>query len=145
MGLLQKAVETYEMVEKGGEAEIKKGKQPLALLFQTPKAVKAGDLEITLNKSGCCIRMKQIKDKEKRLIPATKESLNRTSGSVAHPLCDQLKYLCNNAASKNEENFNAYVNQLEEWANSEFSHPMLKPILTYVKSNEILKDLHRHG
>ena len=149
MGLLQKAVETYDMLEEKYAGVIKENEQPLAPSFH---AVKDANIEITLDKHGDYIRAKKVENKnknkyinEKRIIPVTEGALGRSGKKVApYPLCDQLKYLCNNPTSKNEENFNAYVNQLEEWANSEFNHPMLKPILQYVKSNEILKDLRRY-
>ena len=69
--------------------------------------------------------------------PVTEDSGGRTSAPCAHPLCDQLCYL----APYDEKRHPLYLEQLEHWAASPYSHPMLPPILTYVRRGTILTDL----
>ncbi len=138
MGLFQKAVETFDAHSHLIGAEIQ-GHQTLAPVSH--KVTKA-DLEITLEPDGsfssACVLGK---DAPKIIIPVTEESAGRTSGPSAHPLCEQLSYL----APQNKEKHRLYTEQLAKWAGSPYGHPMLQPILTYVKGGTILKDLEKSG
>lgn len=147
MGLLQQAYETYCAMEPFvGEYEA--GKQPLAPVSHL---ITAAQIEITLNQNGEFLGAseaekeeseKEGKKKEKKIIiPATQESAGRTSAPAAHPLCEQLGYL----SGVDGEKYQLYLTQLEKWNASPWSHPKLKPILTYVKSGNILSDLVRCG
>ena len=88
MGLLQKAVETYD----ANEALVgvyREGGDPLAPIGHT---LTNANIEITLNQTGQFISARKVdKSEPKILIPVTEESGGRTSAPVAHPLCDQLK------------------------------------------------------
>ena len=138
MGLLQKAVETYDthsdLVGKGRE-----GHQVLAPVAHK---IANADLEITLEPDGRFSSARLLgKEEPKIIIPVTEESAGRTSGACPHPLCDQLCYL----APYNEEKHRLYVEQLAAWVSSPYSHPMLQPILTYVQGGTILADLAKSG
>ena len=138
MGLLQKAVETYDthsdLVGKGRE-----GHQVLAPVAHK---IANADLEITLEPDGRFSSARLLgKEEPKIIIPVTEESAGRTSGACPHPLCDQLCYL----APYNEEKHRLYVEQLAAWVSSPYSHPMLRPILTYVQGGTILADLAKSG
>ena len=138
MGLLQKAVETYDthsdLVGKGRE-----GHQVLAPVAHK---IANADLEITLEPDGRFSSARLLgKEEPKIIIPVTEESAGRTSGACPHPLCDQLCYL----APYNEEKHRLYVEQLAAWVSSPYSHPMLRPILTYVQGGTILTDLAKSG
>ena len=138
MGLLQKAVETYDAHSDlvGKEVE---GHQVLAPVAHK---IAGADLEIALEMDGRFASAQLLgKEEAKIIIPVTEESAGRTSGACAHPLCDQLCYL----APYNEEKHALYLNQLTAWANSPYSHPMLGPILTYVRGGTILADLTENG
>lgn len=139
MGLLQKAVETYNTHEARAGKEIE-GHRPLAPISHT---VKNADIEITLNEQGeiqsACVVDKSLKA---TIIPVTEASAGRSGKSpAAHPLCDQVQYL----SGEDEVRYALYISQLKEWADSEFSHPMLKPILTYVLKRSLRRDLDRFG
>lgn len=100
------------------------------------------NLEITLEDDGKFAGARMVDDSEPKIpIPATEESAGRTSGACAHPLCDKLCYISDVDTDKHK----LYVDQLTEWCNSEYSHPMLKPILTYVKNGTIISDLTQAG
>lgn len=138
MGLFQKAYETYEHFS--GQAGIYSNqKEPLAPVGHI---ITSAQIEITLDRGGKFIRALPVgKDEPKIIIPVTEESSGRTSGICPHPLCDQIGYISPANAKKHD----AYIEQLTDWAESEYSHPMLEPILAYVKGGTILSDLARSG
>ena len=138
MGLFQKAYETYECFSH--QAGIYDNhKEPLAPVGHI---ITSAQIEIMLDRNGKFIRAFTVgKDEPKIIIPVTEESSGRTSGICPHPLCDQIGYI----SSANTKKHDAYVEQLTDWALSEHSHPMLGPILTYVKGKTILSDLAHSG
>ena len=150
MSLLQKAVETYDAhaslageVKKtnqtGVDGKAVKAYQPLAPIGHT---ITSADIEITLDGEGRFRRARQVDRKEpKIIIPVTEDSAGRTSTPAAHPLCEQVGYL----SGRDEKKFTLYVEQLREWEESEFSHPMLRPILRYVEGRTLLADLAASG
>ncbi len=135
MGLLQKAVETYDaMAYRAGQ--IYEGeKEPLAPISHT---LIQPNIEITLDQNGNFLSARTVGAKEaKIIIPVTESSVGRTSTSIRpHPLCDQLGYL----VSYNTNKYTSYVNQLETWANNS-ANAKLQSILHYIQSNTILTDL----
>lgn len=138
MGLLQKAVETYD----ANEALVgvyREGSDPLAPIGHT---LTNANIEITLNQTGQFISARKVdKSEPKILIPVTEESGGRTSAPVAHPLCDQLKYV--SPERQNEHSF--FLEALKSWSSSAHSHPFLKAILSYVESGTIISNLIRCG
>ena len=139
MGLFQKAYETYEnhrhMAGVLGET-----KEPLAPVAHI---ITSAQIEIELDRNGKFIRAFTVgKEEPKIIIPALEKSAGRAGKVIApHPLCDQLGYISPMFTDK----YVAYVKQLTEWTESEYSHPMLKPILTYVIGKTILSDLAQSG
>jgi CRISPR-associated protein Csd1 len=134
MGLLQKACETYKAHERL-VGVIQAERQPLVPVSHI---ITAADLEITVNQDGKFVTASGVdKSAPKMIIPATEDSAGRTSAPCAHPLCDQLGYV----APYDEKRHPLYVEQLSNWAHSEYSHPMLLPILRYVEGGTILTDL----
>ena len=130
MGLLQKAVETYEAhTDFVGVA--RDGHQPIAPVSHI---ITNASFEIALDMQGELKGIEEVaKEEAKTVIPATEESAGRTSAPCPHPLCEQVGYL----SGENPKKFTMYVEQLQAWADSQFSHPMLCPILTYVKEKNI--------
>lgn len=139
MGLLQKAVETYDAHISRVGVEYAEEKEPLAPISHN--LVRA-DLEVTIDRNGRFVEARAVdKNDRKILIPVTEESAGRTSAPCAHPLCDQIKYVAPCDAKRHEQ----YVTQLASWTNSEYNHPMLPPILEYVTGGTILEDLQSCG
>jgi CRISPR-associated protein Csd1 len=138
MGLLQQAVVTYDTFQNMAGI-YNDGEVPLAPLgHNTTKA----DAEITIDRDGLFVSASAVgREDNITIIPVTEKSSGRTSKANAHPLCDNLEYLSSISAEKHM----LYINDLEEWANSEFSHPKLMPILTYVKRGTIIHDLMSAG
>lgn len=134
MGLLQKAVETYD-AHTALVGEVQEGHEVLAPVSHI---LTSAQIEITVNAAGELADARAVDKKEpKIIIPVTEDSGGRTSAPCAHPLCDQLCYL----APYDEKRHPLYLEQLEHWAASPYSHPMLPPILTYVRRGTILTDL----
>ena len=138
MGLFQKAVETYD----AHSSPVGKAFDNRQVLVPVSHILARADLEIALETDGRFASARAVDKEEPKIpIPATEESAGRTSAACAHPLCDQLCYL----APYDNVKHTLYVDQLTAWASSPYSHPMLLPILTYVKSGTILSDLAKSG
>ncbi len=134
MGLLQKAVETYDAnVSLIGVYQA--GRDPLAPIGHS--LTNAG-IEITLNARGAFLAARRVEKTEpKILIPVTEDSSGRTSGLAAHPLCDQLKYI----ACTNEKAHALYLQTLRAWMESPHPHPFLRAVFSYAEGGSILNDL----
>ena len=139
MGLLQKAVETYDAHNNlvGKERE---GHQILAPVGHI---IAQADVEITLESDGSFSSARLVdKSEAKIFIPATEASAGRSGTKPKnHPLCDYISYI----APYNTEKHIHYVEDLSAWTNSPYSHPMLRPILAYVQGGTILSDLAESG
>lgn len=138
MGLLQKAVETYES-HLNYASQNREGQSRMAPVGHI---VTRAELEITLDSEGRFINAAAVdKSEPKIIIPATESSAGRTSAPCAHPLCDQIGYLI----PQNDKKFRLYVDQLSAWEASAYTHPKLTAVLNYVKGETILGDLLRCG
>ncbi len=138
MGLMQKAVETYDCHWD----YVGRYRSGHTVLAPVSHIVTRADIEIILNAQGEFLSASAVgKDEAKIVIPATESSAGRTSGVCAHPLCDQLCYL----ADYHREKHMDYLTKLEKWVQSQDSHPKLRPILTYVRGGSILADLQQCG
>ena len=138
MGLLQKAVETYDS-HLNYASQNREGQSRMAPVGHI---VTRAELEITLDADGKFINARAVdKSEPKIIIPATESSAGRTSAPCAHPLCDQIGYLI----PQNEKKFRLYVDQLSDWEASAYTHQKLTAVLNYVKGETILPDLLRCG
>ncbi len=93
-------------------------------------------IEIALDEAGNFLRAAVV-NKEPTLIPATEKSAGRTSGAVAHPLCDKLRYV---AADFGSSDYALYLQQLTAWAQAT-GNPALQAILAYVERGTTVADL----
>lgn len=136
MGLLQKAVETYDS-HKSLVGVYREGQAVLAPIAHT---VKKADIEITITEEGNFYEANENCKGEAIIIPVSVESAGRAGKVIApHPLSDQLGYLSPCVPEK----YAAYLEQLTAWEQSEFTHPKLTSILAYIKGGTILSDLER--
>ncbi len=139
MGLLQAAYRTYENhAARAGVSE--EGQE--ALLPLSHMVMKA-QLEVSIAPEGVIQSARRVdKQEANTLIPATMKSANRVGDNdCAHPLSDQLRYLAPFGGTK----FSAYVEQLTEWAESEYTHPKVRAILDYIRKETLLDDLAAAG
>lgn len=134
MGLLEKAVETYDCFAQ--EAGIvKENETPLAPISHI---ITNAEIEITIDQDGSYLSGRLVDKKEpKIIIPATEDSAGRTSAPCAHPLCDQLGYV----ADYEEKKHSLYKAQLKEWLDFDKDNPKLQAVYRYVERGTILKDL----
>lgn len=138
MGLLQQAYETYNQMEHLAGADIS-GKEMLAPVGHL---VTRADLEIVLDAGGQYLSARAVeKDEPKIAIPATEQSASRTVQPHPHPLSDQLGYLAGFDAAKHR----AYLDQLTDWASSEYGDAKLRAVLAYLQGGTILTDLANAG
>lgn len=137
MGLLQKALETYDAMERlAGVYE--KGKEPLAPIGHI---VTKAQIEVTIDADGCFISAQAAEKDKKIIIPVTEESSGRTSSPAAHPLCEQLGYLL----GQDEAKFSLYIQGLERWVQSAHSHPKAAAVCSYICKGTLREDLAAAG
>ena len=132
MGLLQKAVETYD-ANLSLVGIYREGHTPLAPIGHT---LTSANIEITISCEGSFQAARRVEKSEpKIIIPVSEDSAGRTIAAkkMPHPLCEQLKHLT--AAE------NYYLPNLTAWANSEHSHPFLHAIAAYLYKGTIQTDL----
>jgi CRISPR-associated protein Csd1 len=136
MAWMQKLSETYDALF---------GNEPTGaeLLMPIDHTSQQAHVEIVIDSCGN-FRRASVLTKVGTVIPATESSAGRTSGPVPHGLCDKLQYCAGDYADfggKKEHCFDAYLQQLESWCNSEFWHPTARAVLSYVKKRQIVRDL----
>lgn len=139
MGLLQWAYETYEHNAHLAGVLVKDQKEPLTPVSHM---IQNAQIEITLSYDGAFSSAQAVpKEDNRTIIPVTEASASRTSHFYPHPLCDQL--LC--LAPWGEEKYRDYLDQLDQWAQSPYSHPKVRAVLAYVRRGSILDDLSASG
>lgn len=141
MGLLQKAVETYDAMASRAGVVYEMEKEPLAPVSHI---MKQPQIKITLDQDGNFVTAQALdKDTPKIIIPATEESAGRTvkAAELPHPLCDYLRYLL----PQNQVEYQHYISQLSDWTNSPSTHPKLHAILNYIQGGTLLADLNQAG
>lgn len=139
MGFWQKAVETFD----ANAAKAGKIIEHQAVLAPISHTVKDAAYEITLNEKGELKNITALDQKERETVmPASEKALSRTGdGGEPYALTEQIKYL----TGENAKKFDAYVAQLQSWAASAYTHPMLPPILSYVQKQTLLADFKQYG
>ena len=130
MSWLQRLNETYDACF---------GQEQFALRPLTPidHVEQQAHVEICLSDDGEFLRAAVVL-KENTLIPATERSAGRTSGAVAHPLCDKLRYVAADYGSRDDHEL--YLAQLRAWA-EHAQNPKLDAVLRYVEQGTVVRDL----
>lgn len=137
MGLLQKALETYDAMEQLAGIYVE-GKEPLAPIGHI---ITKAQIEVTIDAVGHFVSAQPADKDRKIIIPVTEESSGRTSSPAAHPLCEQLGYLLGQDGNK----FALYKQGLERWVQSEYSHPKAAAVLSYICRATLREDLSAAG
>lgn len=113
MGLLQRALETYE-----SHIHYTENRDGVTAMAPVGHIVTRADLEITLDPEGRFVIASAVDKMEpKIIIPVTEGSAGRTSAPCPHPLCEQLGYLL----AQNETKYRLYTEQLAAWEASAWS------------------------
>jgi CRISPR-associated protein Csd1 len=137
MALLQKAIETYDTLDKMGLVGIyEAGKTPLAPIAHW---LTSPNIDITIDLEGDFISIAQVdaKAEGKFIFPVTEGSIGRTSGISPHPLCEQLDYFLDSCPKKHKP----YMDQLFAWKQSSRTHPIIQAVYKYLLKNTIKHDL----
>ena len=129
MSWLQRLIETYDACF--GQPQFDD-----APLTPIDHVEQQAHIEIALDGAGNFLRAAVV-NKEPTLIPATEKSAGRTSGSVAHPLCDKLRYV---ADLDDPADHKLYLQQLQRWA-VETPNVRVHAILAYVERGTVVEDL----
>lgn len=103
-------------------------------------------VEIIINQSGKFLSARVLDKSEiVTVIPCTEDSANRTSKKLApHPLFDKLQYVAGDYptyVSSKKSGFDLYVDQLQKWCQSQYSHEMAQAILSYALKKTLMADL----
>ena len=139
--------ELYNVYEKNnGRTDC----EPALLPFSHSTA--NAQIEITLIESGEIVSAKTIeKDDAVTIIPVTESSATRSSGISPHPLADKLIYLAkdyNSFVENGKDNtkfYEAYINQLREWYDSEHCNKAVRAIYDYLEKGKLIEDLINHN
>lgn len=136
MGILQAAYKTYEVYEQ--KAGLKES--GMEVLTPVSHMLQKAEIEVTITQNGNFISACEI-DKADVLtvIPVTVDSASR-SGKFPppHPLCDKLTYLYPFSDGKP---YDSYMGQLSQWVHSEYTHPKVSAVYTYLQSKTIFAEL----
>ncbi len=135
MSWLEKLYETYSHINMESsdvpwpEAHIKKN----------------AHVEVAIDQNGNFIQAKVLGgDTASTLIPVTEKSGARTRNIDPHPLCEELSYcafdLVEGVMKKNERN-KRYLELLNSWADSSFTHPKVKAIRDYISKSTVWSDV----
>lgn len=134
--------DTYDKAAKYVGIKDQKGFVLLPIAHSTQNA----QIEIAIDLKGNFKSARKVEKVESvTIIPVTEDSGSRSNGIAPHPLCDKLCYIAGDyqlycKKEKAQEQFNAYINQLENWVQNG-AHEYVKAIYYYVKEKKMIKDL----
>ena len=142
MSWIEKLYKTYE----NNINSIGKSRVPLLPIFHTTQIAQ---VTIVIDGEGNFLRGYVLQKEDARtIIPATEKSFIRTSGVVAHPLCDKLQYVAADYVKfggDKKPGFDKYLVGLENWKKSDPNNSKLNAIYAYVKKGRVVQDLVEYG
>lgn len=146
MSWMSQLLKTYEH-NAGKSGETEQALTPIAHMYANAQ------IEVTLNETGELVGAVKIEknDPEKAtLIPVTESSSGRSSGVAPHALCEMLPYIAGDFASRcesektkkrSEEKFQAYMQSLQKWNDSEYAHGKARAVYQYLAKGQLISDL----
>lgn len=142
MSWMQHLYQTYDQILQKNLATNEFPLTPIGHTLQT------AHIEIVLNENGVFQSARVMPPKSTIILPVTEESENRTSGEAPHPLADKIQYVakdyCNYGGTK-KAYFGSYLELLQKWCDSPFSHPKVQAVLKYVNQGTVMADLVKNG
>lgn len=152
MSWLLQLYETYETNEDQVGITIKKPNDKEYTLLPISHTTQNAHIEITVDEAGDFLSA-HVLEKENTIIPCTDDSASRSGAKVApYPLHDKLSYVAGDyvkyGGTVKEGKilpFDAYINNLQEWAKSQHAVDKVKSIYTYVSKGRLIEDLVKHG
>ncbi len=133
MSWIQKLVQTYDACV--GRPQF--ASQPLVPIDHVEQNA---HIEIAIDEDGNFLRAAVVQ-KEPTLIPVTEKSAGRTSGAVAHPLSDKIRYVAKDFGSDDHE---LYLKEIRAWSGSS-GNATLRAIEKYVERGSVADDLVKVG
>lgn len=103
----------------------------------------SAQITVTIDMVGNFKSAELVEDDDKvTCIQVTEKSSARTNNIAPHMLCDTLRYLAGDLEKYTMlKSDKTYLEQLEDWVYSKYSHPTVRAIYNYVKKGELIKDL----
>ena len=111
-------------------------------------------IEIVINEIGAFKGARKVdKSEAVTIIPATEASSVRSgSGAIPMPYADKLVYIAGDYGqyfdgkrSDNTVFYTAYMSQLKQWSESEYSHKAVKALYAYLDQKCLMSDLIKAG
>lgn len=144
MGMMDLLYRTYEYAYRAEDSDLMEN----YLMSQTTAAA---PIVLWITQDGEFADAGYIVDKERQKIsiPCTEKSAGRSGKNpYPHPLFDKLFYLAGDGTIgqiENQKAHSTYMENLQEWCESEWRNPYVKLVLAYLKKNTLLQDLERVG
>lgn len=133
---------------------IKKYGNVFCVLLPLHHTTVTAQIEIVIDGEGNFLDASRVSDENKlTIIPITEKSGGRTGTKKApHPLCDNLQYLAGDygryvkeKSDRAAECYQMYMEALENWYLSQYTHEKVKAIYHYIKKKEVMQDLINSG
>lgn len=143
MAWLKTLAETYETY--ADLAGVDKNDQ--AVLLPISHSTFNAQVEVTIDQDGNFQGAKKLEKGRDAvtIIPVTEDSVARSSGIAPHPLCDKLCYIAGDytlyTGDNKEKYYEAYIEQLRDWAESEYTHPLIEAVYRYLNKKTLIQDL----
>lgn len=153
MGVLHALYETYETYkERAGIIEIKTigNKDIPYTLLPMAHTTQTAHIEVRVTEAGQ-FHSASVIDKKSTVLPFTENSGSRAGKALfPHVLHDKLMYTAGDfvkytGQEDKVEAFTKYLDQLQAWVESSYSHPDIISIYEYVKKGSLIGDLVAEG
>lgn len=154
MSYLRALYETYDQntaeIGKPVRKEFRDGKTSEYMLLPISHTTQTAHIEILVDLDGNFYDA-IILDKKSTVLPFTEESGSRAGQNyVPHMLHDKLMFVAGDykkyveTDEKKAAGYTSYIEQLEAWCTSSYSHPHIEAIYHYVKKGTVIEDLVAH-
>lgn len=116
-------------------------------LLPVSHVMQSAQIEILVSRNGDFVSAKVVdKENARTIVPVTLASANRTSTSAPHYIHDKLCYVAGDyvkygGATKRQEYFNNYLQQMRSWVQDEEIPDRIISIYKYIKKGTIIEDL----
>lgn len=140
------ANELYKVYELAVGTEAAEGESPL---LPVSHSTANAQIEITVDDNGEFVSAAAVsKENAVTIIPVTEDSGTRSNGIAPMPLADKLVYIAGDypvyakgKRSDNSEYYASYMEQLDNWCESDHTHPAVRAIYTYLSKKQLMSDL----
>ncbi|KPH71171.1 type I-C CRISPR-associated protein Cas8c/Csd1 [Oceanobacillus caeni] len=148
MSWLYNLYKTYEMNTEQIGKTVKKRNDKEYTLLPISHTTQNAHIEVTIDEDGDILQA-TVLEKENTIIPCTEESASRAGSKIApYPLHDKLSYVAGDFVKyggkiKNQDDvpFDAYIQNLKEWAESPYAIDKVKSIYKYLSKGRLIEDL----